>query len=285
MVQYNSRLICSEKPSNCIFRLAEYKQEKEFHHEKTMEHSLIFCQKGCMRITSNLFAEEILGEGEIIFLPRLNNYSGKVLCDTTLLIHEFNNTVCHPEHCILAYLYTHKRSQESSLFYHCKLVACESLITFFDTTILYIKDGQSNSSVWVIKHMELIWILTRYYSDKELYSFFHPMMDEQIPFKSLVLAHYRKANRSEELANLCGYGIYTFHRTFKKEFGISVHQWLIKKRAENIKYRLSQTFIPLTDIMDEFNFSSPQHFSHFCKKHLGDTPKSLRQKLTNSDKQ
>ena len=285
MLQKYNNPFCSEKPSNCIFRLAEYKQEKVFHHEKTEEHTLIFCQKGGMRITSNLFAEEVLCEGEVIFLPRMNSYGGTVLCDTVLLIHEFNNTVCHPEQCILAYLYTYKRSQESSSFYHCKLVACESLITFLNTTILYIRDGQSDPSVWIIKHMELIWIFTHYYSNKELYSFFYPIMDEQIPFKSLVLAHYRKANKSKELASLCGYGIYTFHRTFKKEFGISVHQWLIKKRAENIKYRLSQTFISLTDIMDEFNFSSPQHFSHFCKKHLGDTPKSLRQKLTNSDKQ
>lgn len=284
MVQKYIYPLCSENPYNCIFRLAEYRQEKVFHHERTEEHYLIFCQKGCIKITSNLFAEEFLCEGEVIFLPRMNNYGGTVFCDTVLLIHEFNNTVCHPKHCILAFLYIHKRFQEKSSFYRCKLIACESLITFFDTTILYIRDGQSDPSVWIIKHMELIWIFTRYYSDKELYSFFYPMMDEQIPFKSLVLAHYRKANRSEELANLCGYGIYTFHRTFKKEFGISVHQWLIKKRAENVKYRLSQTFISFTDIMDEFNFSSPQHFSHFCKKHLGDTPKSLRQKLTNSGK-
>ena len=55
-------------------------------------------------------------------------------------------------------------------------------------------------------------------------------------------------NNTEELAELCGYGIHIFRRLFKKEFDVLVYQWLIKKRAENIRYRLSQSFVPLTDI-------------------------------------
>lgn len=91
--------------------------------------------------------------------------------------------------------------------------------------------------------------------------------------------HYRKATNTEELAELCGYGLHTFRRLFKKEFGVPVYQWLIKKRAENIRYRLSQSFVPLTDIIDEFNFSSAQHFSSFCKQYLGDTPGNLRKAM------
>lgn len=100
----------------------------------------------------------------------------------------------------------------------------------------------------------------------------------------MVLSVYQEVKSAEELANLCGYGIYTFQRTFKKEFGIPVYQWLIQKQVENIKYRLFQTNLPLIEIMDEFNFSSPQNFTHFCKKYLGDTPKSIRQKFTDSNK-
>ncbi|WP_459188685.1 helix-turn-helix transcriptional regulator [Parabacteroides sp. APC149_11_2_Y6] len=110
---------------------------------------------------------------------------------------------------------------------------------------------------------------------EELRSFFHPMTDEQVPFKSLVLTHYRKANSTEELADLCGYGVHTFRRVFKSEFGTPVYRWLIQKRAEHIKYRLLQVYIPFVDIMDEFNFSSPQHFNSFCKKYLGDTPGNI----------
>lgn len=30
------------------------------------------------------------------------------LSDTTLLVHYFNNTVCHIENCFFSFLYTHK---------------------------------------------------------------------------------------------------------------------------------------------------------------------------------
>lgn len=146
--------------------------------------------------------------------------------------------------------------------------------------ISYIKDGTHDKNLWKLKHQELIWAFTRYYEAEELQSFFHPMTDEQIPFKNLVMTHYRKASNADELADLCGYGIHTFRRIFKKEFGIPVYQWLIQKRAERIKYRLSMPYISLSDIIDEFNFSSPQHFNSFCKQYLGDTPTNIRKNLT-----
>ena len=110
------------------------------------------------------------------------------------------------------------------------------------------------------------------------------MTDEQVPFRSLVITHYRKANNTVELAELCGYGVHTFRRIFKNEFGTSVYQWLIQKRAEHIKYSLSMSYIPLSDIIDEFNFSSAQHFNSFCKQYLGDTPGNLRKENNTSTK-
>ena len=119
-------------------------------------------------------------------------------------------------------------------------------------------------------------MFTRYYETEELQSFFHPMTDEQVPFRNLVMTHYRRANNTEELAELCGYGVHTFRRIFKNEFGTPVYRWLIQKRAELIKYLMSMSYIPLSDIIYEFIFSSAQHFNSFCKQYLGDTPGNLR---------
>ena len=148
-----------------------------------------------------------------------------------------------------------------------------------DSILSYINDKTYDPHIWNLKHKELIWVFTRYYSAEELRSFFHPMTDEQVPFKSLVLTHYRKANNTEELADLCGYGVHTFRRVFKSEFGTPVYRWLIQKRAEHIKFRLAQEYIPFVDIIDEFNFSTPANMSNFCRKYLGDSPSNLRKKM------
>lgn len=62
--------------------------------------------------------------------------------------------------------------------------------------------------------------------------------------------------------------------------GTSPYKWLMQKRAEHIKYRLSLDYIPFVDIIDEFKFSSSAHFTAFCKQHLDDIPSNLRRNLT-----
>ena len=277
MIQKHKLLFCEEIPSDCSFEMKSYSEGVTVHNNDININYLIFCYSGHSRITSTLFHDEILCAGEIMFVPRMSECSGTALSDVTLLVHKFNNTVCRSEKCILFYLYSHRRLD--SKIYCSKLIAPNSMQTFMDAVSTYITDKTHDADLWKLKHKELIWVFTRYFEAEELRSFFHPMTDEQVPFKNIVLTHYRKANNTEELADLCGYGLHTFRRLFKKEFRITVYQWLIQKRAENIRYRLSQDYIPFADIIDEFNFSTPANLSNFCRKYLGDTPSNLRKRM------
>lgn len=269
--------LCNEIPTNCHFELRSFPVGTTVHNDDMNINYLIYCQSGHARISSTLFHDEILCAGEIMFVPRQSECTGTALSDVTLFVHKFNNTVCKAENCILSYLYNHRRADNK--IYCCKLTAPNSLQGLMSSVESYITDETHDLPIWHLKHKELIWWFTRYFHTDELRSFFHPMTDEQVPFKSLVLTHYRKANKAEELAELCGYSLSSFRRIFKSEFGITAYQWLIKKRAAHIRHRLSMTEIPLVDIMDEFNFSSAQHFSSFCKQYLGDTPSSIRKSL------
>ena len=273
----SAHTLCTETTSDCLFELEAVPSGMSSCNEDRQVNYLVFCQTGSVRITSTLFHDEILSAGEVMFVPRESECSGTALSDAMLLVHKFNNTVCSSEKCILSYLYSHRHIHPNN--YCCKLTVCPPLQTLIESILSYLAQGANDCVLWQMKHKELVWLFTRHYPTGELHSFFHPMMDEQVPFQNLVLTHYRKANNTEELAGLCGYGVHTFRRLFKKEFGVPVYQWLIKKRAENIRYRLSQSFVPLTDIIDEFNFSSAQHFSSFCKQYLGYTPGNLRKAM------
>ena len=271
---------CDENPIDCHFEVKSHPAGETVRNDDTNINYLIFCRSGHARISSTLFHDEILCAGEVIFVPRGSECNGVALSDVTLLVHKFNNTVCQHEKCILAYLYSHRHVR--SKIYCCKLTVPESLQILISGIISYLTDETHDNDLWKLKHKELIWGFTRYYEPEELQSFFHPMTDEQVPFRNLVLTHYRKANNTEELAKLCGYGVHTFRRIFKNEFGVPVYHWLIQKRAEHIKYRLSMSYIPLSDIIDEFTFSSAQHFNSFCKQYLGDTPGNLRKDSSTS---
>ncbi|MCS2893544.1 helix-turn-helix domain-containing protein [Parabacteroides faecis] len=275
--QQNNTL-CNENPTSCSFSFSFYEKGAERTSCGLEQHVLIFCKKGHIRIMSNLFKEEFLCAGEILFVPRGSDYHGVALSDVVLLVHYFSNTVCHVENCLLSFLYTHKHVgiQPEKTYYFRKLSVCGQLTHLMDGVGGYLNDQIHEPALWGLKHKELIWLFTKYYTPEELRLFFHSMTDEDVPFKSLVLAHYRKAEYTDTLAEMCGYPLHTFRRLFKSEFKMSAHKWLTMKRAEHVLHRLSLPYIPFTDIIDEFRFSSPQQFTRFCKDNLGDTPSNLR---------
>lgn len=283
MLQTNKRKppFCDEFPTDCSFEVKSYPAGTTLHNDDSDINYLIFCQSGHARISSTLFHDEILCAGEVMFVPRASQCNGTALSDVTLLIHKFNNTICSTEKCILSFLYSHR--QIDTKIYCCKLTVPSTLQTVVDGISYYITDKTHDSDLWTLKHKELIWGFTRYYQAEELRSFFHPMTDERVPFKSLVLTHYRKAEYTDKLAEMCGYGLHNFRKIFKKEFGVSPNKWLMMKRAENIKYRLAQPCIPFVDIIDEFNFSSATYFTTFCKQYLNGTPSYLRGQLSKKD--
>ncbi len=271
------KTFCEETPADCHFEVATFPLGATVCNDTDINY-LIYCHTGHARISSTLFHDEILCAGEVMFIPRQSEYSGTALSDVTLLVHKFNNTVCNTEKCILSYLYSHRQVEVK--IYCLKLDARAVMRHLVDGIAAYIQDETHDKDLWQLKHKELIWVFTRYYSAEELRSFFYPMTDEQVPFKSLVITHYRKANCTEDLADLCGYGLHNFRKIFKKEFGISPYKWLMIKRAENVKCKLAQLYIPFVDIIDEFNFSSSSHFTTFCKQYIGDTPTNLREQLS-----
>lgn len=275
-----NNLPCNEIPSACSFAFTDLEKGESFFIDHNNINYILYCERGNVKITSTLFHEEIIFEGELVFIPRLSNTKGIALEQTHLIIHQFDHTTCHPEQCILNFLFTHKRRILTEVQYHCRLSSNRGIQTFMESISNYINDNTDDVFLWNLKHKELIRMLSRYYPPKVLQSFFYPMTDEDVPFKSLVLSHYMRAKTAKNLAELCGYGIETFRRLFNKEFQMPVYKWLQMKRAEQVHFKLSIPNLSLKEIADEIGMS-PQQFNRFCKENLGDTPGKLREQLKN----
>lgn len=86
--------ICSENPSGCFFRFSYYEKGAERTSYGLEQHVLLFCKSGHIRITSNLFKEEFLCAGEILFVPRGSDYHGVALSDAVLLVHTISAMWC-----------------------------------------------------------------------------------------------------------------------------------------------------------------------------------------------
>lgn len=66
-------------------------------------------------------------------------------------------------------------------------------------------------------------------------------------------------------------------KLFHKEVGITVSEYIVKKRIETAENMLKFSDSSCLEISDYLCFSSESHFIHVFKKHTGYTPKSYRE--------
>ena len=75
-----------------------------------------------------------------------------------------------------------------------------------------------------------------------------------------------------ELAGVAGVGTSTFKVLFKQSFGVSVHQYVIKRRVEHAMNLLSSGRVKLNDIAQKAGFVDQSHMGRCFRRLIGMTP-------------
>src|SRR4029077_11497473 len=85
--------------------------------------------------------------------------------------------------------------------------------------------------------------------------------------------------RLSDLAKECGLSVTHFARSFKAEFGLSSHQWLIHQRIERAKDLLSSTKFSLVDVAAESGFGDQAAFTRTFHRIVGTSPGRWRREF------
>lgn len=150
---------------------------------------------------------------------------------------------------------------------------------YLDLLTVYLDSGASCRHFHEMKITELFWLFRFYYSKMEILGFFYAIISATHNFRENILSHYREAQNIDELVRICGLSRSTFKRQFIKEFSLSPGLWLRRQKLGDIKHKLSDPNLSLSEISDELHFASLPHFSKFCKIHLGISPSEYRQQF------
>jgi AraC family transcriptional regulator len=78
--------------------------------------------------------------------------------------------------------------------------------------------------------------------------------------------------RLPELAQLCGLSKSHFARSFRTSFGVSAHQWLVRRRVERAKDLLVHTRDALADIAIQVGFGDQATFTRTFGRLVGTSP-------------
>ncbi|MCD7936560.1 MAG: AraC family transcriptional regulator [Tannerellaceae bacterium] len=235
---------------------------------------LIFLLEGEMEFSSNVYNNLQVGGGQILFASQDSKCRGKALTDVNYLILSFDNQ-----------------------FTLCDQLALESLLPFastepthtleirppmqmvLDSIIFFLKHKIQCRHLHSIKQKEIFLIFRTFYTKPEMASFLSPILNRDLDFKAFILKHYQEVKTVEELADLCHVSVRSFNRKFNEYFNDSPYSWILKQRSKHVKTRLADGKTTFADIIKEFGFSSPAHFTTYCKKHFGCSPSKLRRQL------
>jgi len=159
-----------------------------------------------------------------------------------------------------------------------KLSLKSIFIQYLSLMNLYLEDTIHSLSFYELKRQEMFFLLSHYYKKDELSKFLRCILSNDMQFKKFVVSNYLKAGDVKNLAELANYSTSGFIKKFKKSFKESPYKWMQKQKAKQISFEIKRGIKSLKEISNEYNFSSYQHFSVFCKSQLGAPPTKIIEK-------
>ena len=96
-----------------------------------------------------------------------------------------------------------------------------------------------------------------------------------LPAIYYVEKNYHRDFNNQDIANLCGMSPYEFSRSFKREFGLSFRDYVVRYRLRKAYYLLQSSEIAVKDVAYSVGFHDTSYFSRIFRRHLGMPPSAM----------
>lgn len=273
---------CENNDSNrqALFRIERLAKDQMVSYYKIPCSALVFVLDGTVRVSTDVYIKQTVGGEKNVFVAHeCDNVLIRGVDDAVMLYCFFNSSMdlfnglsLKASDDAQIKKVRHRPKDELPTLPIPKLLMEELELTRKELA----------SNLLDIRFMELkryiiLMMLSKLFRRDDLIYMFRYKPGEDFEFSELVFRHYNCGVNAQELATLTGVPIATFNRKFKKAFGMSVLHWLNTRREISILMDLTTTDMTIKEIAAKYNLT-PNYLSDFCKKHLGDTPSSFREK-------
>jgi AraC-like DNA-binding protein len=236
---------------------------------------LIFLLEGEVMVSCNEFRNHLCQGGEMIFVAQDSDLLAEAITDLKYILLSFDNqfTLCDQ----LAMESLQMNDSKPPVFN--KIDIRPPMRSVLDSVLFYLGHKIQCKHLHAIKQKEVFLVLRAFYTKEEMARFLAPMLNRNMNFKAFVLQHYQEVKTVEELANMCKMSVRSFNRKFNDYFSDSPYSWMLKQKSRHIKTRLADGKTTFGAIIKDYGFSSPAHFTTYCKKQFGQSPSKLRKQL------
>ena len=235
--------------------------------------TIIFVLHGCVKIENKGEDNFELDNGNCIVIPAGTDIVVSPRQDSSMVLyHLVNNYKLCSSFTFEKLFHLEKGNEIKSRVLNCN----SSLQMAVESTFHGLKDMFQCSDYYMLKIDEILFLLCAYYSKEELVGLFSPLLSSDLPFKTFVFENYKNISSVEQFASLANMTKDGFIRKFKKIFGVTPGNWLIKNKMIKIKYELLNTNKVFKEISYDNGFSHVGSFSTFCSKNFGLSPSQIR---------
>ena len=262
---------------NLGFTRHSFNSNEEFKVEQQDLHYILFVLEGTLEICSDEFDYRIYKANTMVAFSKNSNIIGKAITNTSIYLLYFDKHVNVCDKLVLESLYTQFPIEKNE---YLGLPINEGMKRVLESMDFYLNFRLQCCHIHNIKLQEVFFIFRGFYKKEDMINFFSPILNKTVNFKDFVIANYQKVKTVEDLSVLFGCSLRSFNRKFKEHFDDSPYNWILKQRAKHIKAQLLTPDIEFSEIIKEFKFSSASHFSTYCKKQFGITPREIRKSVT-----
>ena len=281
LLYVNEHITCGHYVSDyrCCFRYAGLSAEDRLDVNSGEGNYILFVVDGSLRISCNEYLNRVFEKGTIVYLPKsaVIDIQAREESQVLYCLFEVPHNVCDKLN-----FHSFKSLCEQMTYDFEPTVIRPQMQTFVDTLIYYLRNGINCEHFHELKQNEMFLIFRWFYPKEELASFFHPMIGNSLDFKAVVLGNYTKVDNVSDLAKIVHMSRSSFDAAFKDEFGMPPRQWMLKQKANHIRYDLSEPNATIGDVIFKYGFNSATHFTRFCKQQFGSTPTELIASLRKS---
>jgi AraC-like DNA-binding protein len=233
---------------------------------------IVFMLEGSCSFSYDHYINRVFFAGEMLFLPKSAIASVLILENAKFLHLAFDIPISASDR---QYIQQQWNIARDITYDFTPLKINYSIGVFINSLVHLIHNGGDCFELHEIKQREVFMLLRLFYTREQFSMFFHPIIGKSFNFKNFVLANYVDCYNLKELierSNICPN---VFMRKFKKEFGMSAYQWILKQMCLKIQHKASQPGITVKEIMSEVGINSYSHFNQICKRHFNLSPRQL----------
>lgn len=256
------------------FHRAELERETDLGGMERKANHIVFLLEGTLHIHIEGNEHHYLNSGQCMFLPRTQYPDIRAIAPSRVVWLDFSNRIVLGGQDALA-------STVLSGIHPAEGIPILSVTPQIERLLTEVQ-ALEIPCYHMLKQYELFFLMKAFYADGELGCFFNAVLRPIHDFRAFVESNYANDDTLEDIARKTNLSKSYFIKRFKESFGVSVHQWLVKQKEEQLKKMLAAGKYDTEEMARLLGLRSRKGLYQFCRQRFRCSMTELKERLTDT---